>query len=298
MSRPRKIVPGCFWQLNRRCAQRLFLLRPDEETSNAFTYCLAEAANRFGIEVILPVAMSNHHHTVLYDPHGYIIEFAERFHRHLAKCQNARFGRWENLWSCAPPCLVLLAEPGDVIDKLVYGATNPVKDFMVERVHHWPGVNGFTALVNGRRLEARRPARFFRKNSKLPATVSLELKIPRQLGDRDEVIGILRARVAAVEAEHDELRRSTGRRVFGRRNVLRQSWRDSPDSVEPRRELRPRFAARDQDVRMKLLLEDRAFQIAYRAAYLLRMADNSVPFPVGTYRRRPPPPAGAIALAG
>src|ERR1700759_2762570 len=64
MSLPREVVPGRFYMTPRRCTQRQFLLRPDEETNNAFLYCLAEAAQRFDIAVLLTCAMSNHHHTV------------------------------------------------------------------------------------------------------------------------------------------------------------------------------------------------------------------------------------------
>jgi hypothetical protein len=50
--------PGSIALITRRCTQRQFLLRPDRETNNAFTYCLIEAALRYGIEVLLPCAMS------------------------------------------------------------------------------------------------------------------------------------------------------------------------------------------------------------------------------------------------
>jgi hypothetical protein len=36
MSGPREILPNSFYLLNRRCTQRMFLLRPDDETNNAF----------------------------------------------------------------------------------------------------------------------------------------------------------------------------------------------------------------------------------------------------------------------
>ncbi|MEO7730945.1 MAG: hypothetical protein ABIY55_08250, partial [Kofleriaceae bacterium] len=38
-------------------------------------------------------------------------------------------------------CVVRLVDRADVMDKLVYTATNPVKDGLVDKVHHWPGVN-------------------------------------------------------------------------------------------------------------------------------------------------------------
>ena len=47
------MFPERFLFITRRCTQREFLLRPDDETNNAFTYLLAEAAQRFGIDVVL-----------------------------------------------------------------------------------------------------------------------------------------------------------------------------------------------------------------------------------------------------
>ena len=76
MSRPREILPNSFYLLNRRCTQRLFLLRPDDDRNNAFIYCLGYAARRCEIDIILPVAESNHHHTTLFDRYGRVSEFA------------------------------------------------------------------------------------------------------------------------------------------------------------------------------------------------------------------------------
>jgi hypothetical protein len=50
------------------------------------------------------------------------------------------------------------------LDKLVYTATNPVQDHLVDQVHHWPGGNGLGALLAGRCLRATRPWHFFRPN--------------------------------------------------------------------------------------------------------------------------------------
>ncbi len=59
---PRQVLPRQFYLITRRCTQRQFLLRPDAETNNAFTYALIEAAQRTQIDVLLPCAMSNHYH--------------------------------------------------------------------------------------------------------------------------------------------------------------------------------------------------------------------------------------------
>ena len=60
-----RYFPVQFYMIARRCTQRQFLLRPDEPTNAAFTYCLIEAAQRCQIKVLLTCAMSNHHHTVI-----------------------------------------------------------------------------------------------------------------------------------------------------------------------------------------------------------------------------------------
>jgi REP element-mobilizing transposase RayT len=272
--------------ITRRCTQRQFLLRPDDETNNAFIYCLAEAAGRYGIVVMLTQMMSNHHHTVIYDPEGRINEFMEQFHKMLAKCQNVLRGRWENLWASEPPCVVEAVERNDVLDRLVYVATNPVKDGLVDRVHHWPGPKAFGALVAGRPLRADRPRHFFREDGPMPAQVELTLTIPPQLGDRTEFLAQLRERVAAVEAAHDKSRLESGRRVLGRGRVLRQSWRDCPTSHEPRRCLRPRVAARSKWARIQTLKRNRAFVTAYRLARAAWLAGAPIRFPVGTYALR------------
>ncbi len=283
MSVPRKILPGTFYMLTRRCTQRQFLLRPDHATNNAFLFCLADAAQRFRVEVILPVVMSNHHHTVLFDRHGTIVEFTEHLHKLVAKSQNALRGRWENFWSSEPPCLVRLVDPADVLAKLAYAAANPVTDHLVERVHHWPGVHGLGALLHDRPIPAYRPRHFFRPDGPMPPTLTLHLVLPPELGNPDHVRTQLRDMVASIERHAADDRRRTGHAVLGRRAVLRQAWAARPSTREPRRNLRPRVAARSIWSRLEALLRDRAFADTYRRAWLRWRAGLPAVFPIGTY---------------
>ena len=158
VSLPRQVLPGQFYLVTRRCTQRQFLLRPDPETNNAFVYCLIVAARRAEVDVLLTCAMSNHHHTVIFDRQGRYPEFVEHFHKLIARSQNVLRGRRENFWSSEQVSVVRLVSREDVVRKLVYTATNPVKDHLVERVHHWPGVNALSALLTGRKLRAVRPS--------------------------------------------------------------------------------------------------------------------------------------------
>jgi hypothetical protein len=282
MSRARQVLPGRFYMLTRRTTQRQFLLRPDEETNNAFLYCLIEAALRFKIDLLMTTAMSNHHHTPFFDRLGNYPAFVEHFHKMLARCMNARWGRWENMWSVEEACVTRLLDRDTIIDKMVYTAANPVKDMLVERAHHWPGANGYVHLIHRTALRAHRPRHFFRDDGVMPETVEIDLVIPPELGPADEVIAEVKAGVERVEQAMIEHRRVTGKRVLGRRRVLAQSWRDAPKSVEPRRNLRPRFAGRLPGL-VTALLEYKAFLVGYLDARLRWLDGKVALFPRGTY---------------
>ena len=280
---PRPVLPRQFYLITRRCTQRQFLLRPDAVTNNAFLYCLIDAAVRSEIDVLLPCAMSNHYHAVIYDRAGRYPEFIEHFHKLLARSQNALRGRWENFWSSEQTCVVRLADRGAVVDKLAYAAANPVLDHLVERVHHWPGVNGLPALLSGRPLRATRPLHFFRRDGVMPDVLELELAIPPELGPRADVRAELRDRVQAIEAEQAAERQRTGGRVLGRRAVLEQTWHGHPVSVEPRRDLRPTVASPNKWARVEALMRNRIFLVDYVSARERWLDGMVAHFPVGTY---------------
>jgi putative transposase len=282
MSRSRQIFREQFYLITRRCTQRQFLLRPDGATTNAFIYCLAVSAAKYGIDVLFTVAESNHHHTVIFDRHGWVSAFIEHFHKLVARSQNALRGRWENFWSSEEPCITRLLDRDAVIDKLIYTASNPVKDRLVERAHQWPGANAYAAFMNGRGIKATRPRHFFRDPGPMPKEVTLNFVIPEQLGSAAEVIREVREGVAAMEERVKLERQTTGAGVIGRRRILQQSWKDSPTSVEPRRGRRPRFAG-TVEVRVVALAKYREFLDAYRRARARWLLGVSTLFPPGTY---------------
>ncbi len=293
----REILPGRYYLLTRSCTQRGFLLKPGRRMNQVFLYCLAEAAAQFGIDVILPTAMSNHHHIVLYDRHGKIVEFYARLHLLIAKAGNAVRKRCENFWSSDPPCLVQLIDRADVLAKLVYTAINPVKDGLVERVHQWPGVSGLQALLKRRPIRVKRPPQFFAARGEMPAEVTLTLTVPPELERGDELRDELAAMVTAAEEHYARVRRKAGTRVLGRRGVLAQDWRDRPRGRPARRRLRPRVAARSAWRRIEALQRNLAFIAAYTAARHRWLAKLPVEFPAGTYwlRRFANVPVAAVA---
>ncbi len=261
-------------------------MRPDRETNNAFIYCLAVSAARCGIKVLFTVAMSNHHHTGIYDADGSYPAFIEHFHKLFAKCQNTLRGRWENFWSSEQTSVVRLVDPNDVLDKMTYALTNPVKDGLVERVSDWPGVTALESVLCGKVLVAARPKHFFREEGPMPETVTLSFARPEGFADlsAQEFAALVEERVREVEKVFASQRRRTGVGVLGAKAVAAQRPTDSPSSRRQRREIVPRVAARSRWSRIEALLCNRAFRDAYaaaRAAFAEGIRD--IVFPAGTY---------------
>jgi hypothetical protein len=286
MSIPREVLPGQTYMITRRCTQRQFLMRPDEATNNAFIYCLAEAAARHGIQVLFTVAMSNHHHTGIYDAAGNYPAFLEHFHKLFAKCQNSLRGRWENFWSSEQTSVVRLVNPHDAVEKMIYALTNPVKDGLVERAHHWPGVSSLPWVLHGRPLVALRPRHFFREDGVMPERVVLSFVRPRgyeQLSTVEFATMIIERIRQVEQSVAAELRRA-GTSVVGRKTILTQRWSDRPQTREARRRLNPRVAARSKWSRIEALRRSRSFRDAYIAARA-RFMDGlrEAIFPAGTY---------------
>jgi putative transposase len=282
VTRPRQVLPGEFYLITRNCSQRQFLLTPDDEVNNAIAYCLAHAAQRFKIDVLMVMVESNHHHTVIYDRHGHFPRFIEHFHKMVAKCINRYRDRRENLWASGETCVTRLLDYETVLDKIAYAAANPVKDFLVERAAQWPGLSGYRYLIHDKPLVARRPRFFFRADRGWPESLSLKFTIPSKLGERDEVVQEIIQRVGAIESQAMRSRQTSGRRLLGRKTVMEQHWRESPRSLAPERTLRPRFAGR-RDARMKALEGYEAFLAFYDDARTQWLRRGTARFPQGTY---------------
>jgi hypothetical protein len=270
--------------ITRRCTQRQFLMRPDEETNNAYLYCLAVAAKRFRIEVLFTIALSNHHHTGIRDPHGNYPEFLEYFHKLFAKCQNTLRGRWENFWSAEQTSVVRLVSQNDVLSKLAYALSNPAKDHLVDKAMDWPGVTSLPALLYNKELHAHRPKHFFRKDGAMPKTATLTFSRPKGCEDlsQEQFAALVMARIEKVEDEARRERR--GGRVLGVKGIFRQRPTASPTTQQPRRELNPRVAAQNKWQRIEALRRNKRFQRAYvKARDAFKLGLGNVMFPEGTY---------------
>ncbi|MEP6655525.1 MAG: hypothetical protein ABJA82_19320 [Myxococcales bacterium] len=285
MSLPRAVVPGRTYMITRRCSERRFFLRPRTESNNAFIYCLAVAADKYGVQVIFTATMSNHHHTGIVDVQGTLPDFLAHFHKLVAKHQNALHGRWESMWAPQQTSAVELVDGDDIFAKMVYALVNPVADHIVEKVHHWPGVNSLAATIANRPLTATRPETFFRPDGDMPEQVSLTLSLPPELRgpSRSAFVARLNESVSSAEAKAAAERAKSGRALVGRGVVRRQHWNEAPKTREPRRQMSPRIAARDTWRRIEALARNKAWLEAYRESRLQFTAGAAVTFPAGTF---------------
>ena len=273
----------------RRCSERRFFLRPDPETTNAFWYCLAWAAQKHGLVLHGAVALSNHVHVVATDPHGVYPDFLRDFHGLLARVVNAWRGRWEHFWDANQASAVILEDDAAQLDKLTYVLTNPVG--LVERAADWPGATALPTIVTGRPILAARPKHFFRDDQDgglMPETITFSFQPPPGLAhlSRVEYISLLQEHVDVVEEHAAARRRNTGVHVLGRKRILTQHWNDRPADAEPRRQLSPAVACRDKWRRIERLKHNKLFHALYRAAFQGFRAGIAVVFPLGTWCMR------------
>lgn len=286
MTLPREVLPGSTYLVTRRCTQRQFLLTPSEATNRLILYCLGVAAQQTGVLLHAICFMSNHWHGVLTDPSARLPEFLERFHRLLARAQNAALGRSENLWSSEKPSAVLLVSDQDVLDKMAYTIANPTAAGLVRTPSEWPGVVSHGLCES---WEVERPGIFFDPRGRLPRAVVVSLVRPTifvGLSKSSLAARLARAVQNLVDAAGQRLERLE-QAFVGQRGVLNQEPTRTPAKPAERRRFKPRIAARILRARVDALRRLSDFVNAYRCALeKWRGGERAVLFPAGTYALR------------
>ena len=279
--------------VTRRCTQRQFLLRPSRFLNHALLFIIAHAAERADVQLHAVCVLSNHLHLIVTDPGQNLSKFMGWVDSIVARLLNARYGRWENLFT-QPGSYndVKLLDANAVLRKLVYVLTNPVEAGLVQSGARWPGLR-LSARRIGRPEKVDRPKFFFRKNGPVPDYATLQIVKPPAFHDLsdEEYKQRVEAAVAEREAEIRQNFLESGRKFLGEKKVLAQSIHQRPTSVEPRMEQEPHVACREKWRRIAALRERQQFLQDYRIALRefcdrvkRRSADAlEVVFPRGTY---------------
>ncbi len=248
-------------------------------------YLVAEAAQRYGVQVHALCVMSNHLHMVITDTRGNYPEFLCQVHKLIAKTLNVRWGRWENLWASEQASVVELTDAASVLDKIAYTLANPAMAHLVACIDAWPGASSWGAL-DGRVFEVRRPGWFFDEKGPMPEKVQMRYEVPPAFAgmSRADWARLVRVEVRKREKKAAEQRRELGIEVLGARAVMKQSPFGKPAREVPRRGLKPRVAGRNKWRRIEVLQRNARWLAAYRAAFKrLREGARDVLFPAGTY---------------
>lgn len=247
-------------------------------------YCLAHAANKYGIQVHACVMMSNHYHADVTDLHARLPAFKQLFHSMIARGLNAMHGRGDSFWSGEESCDTTRPTDDQTLQDLVYTITNPVKAGLVRWSRLWPGFST-QGWRFGETRTFKRPDWFFDKAGEMPEAISLTLARPAiflELSD-DELYEKLEQEVRRRELQHqDELRRE-GRRFMGAYKLARQPWNRAPKSFRERFKVTPKVASSCQWMLLAQLQRNREWEREYAAARELLRAGLPAVYPRGTY---------------
>ena len=262
---------------------RRFLLRPDKRLNNLFVYCLALAAQKYGIQIHAFCVMSNHYHLVLTDTEGVLPLFVAWLNRQLAMCVKC-LRKWDEVvWepNVAFNAVELSGEP-EIMNKVLYTMLNPVSARLVRTPQTWPGVVTTAEVLERGTLRATRPTVWFKDKS--PAEVTLELSTPPCFGSKChflQALGpLLQARLMRVRAEHKKNRHG----YVGEERIRKTQCTASPTTKKPRFGTNPTFSALTRSAWKKAVQKLRAFRRAYRLAYeAWREGALDIEFPEGTW---------------
>ena len=263
------------------------LLVPSEDLNDLVLYLLAVSCERFGILIHAYCVMSNHLHMVVTDPDGSLPAFAQYFCSLVARACNALHGHWESFWAPGSYSAVRLLDDETVLDKIGYTLANPVSAGLVPRGSEWPGLWSSPRAIGGRPIRARRPEGFFRPEGPMPSAAALQVVAPPGIASVDDYRRVVATDLERREEEAAERLRAKCRAFEGAARVRAHKHLDQPAGLEPRRNLNPRVACRDERRRSEAIEALKAFGRAYREAWgEFASGVRSVVFPHGTYWMR------------
>jgi putative transposase len=277
--------------LTRNTSERRFFLRPSKELREAILYCIADAQAQHPVQIHAFCAMSNHIHVVLTDPDGIAPLFVQAMNQNIARYVNCSLGRFGAMWEGgARPNYCVLPESGDVLDKVVYTLTNPVKAGLVSQHHLWPGAISSVAQVAKGSITTKRPAKFFAKTDD-PTLLTRELiltPVPRaEVMSAEDYGRYLARRVEETEAAIAADRESMGLRWLGRKECLKLDPFDAPTKKWSPFTRNPKVSSKHEEARKAWILRLKQFRSHYgEAKRAFRSGNRDAPFPPGTFAMR------------
>ena len=283
MSLPRSVLPNTTYMLTRRCLGRRFLLRPDGAINNIFVYCLALAAEKYGVELHAACVMSNHYHLILTDVRGVLPDFTGWLNRQLAMCIK-RVRKWDEVvWEPnVAYSAVELVGTNEVLDKVAYVLLNPVSAALVRSPERWPGVVTTLRTLRLGTMGAKRPEVWFKSEAR--ESMNLYLTVPGCFADQEAYHSAVESLLVGRLAQMRERLRQQGRGYLGRMRLRKTPVSARPTTKKQRFGRSPTFSALTRSQWLAAVKKLRAFRAAYRTAYeAWRSGRWDAEFPAGTW---------------
>lgn len=273
--------------VTRRTTGRQFLLKPVPLVKQTFGYCLGYAANRYNVRIHAYCVMTNHYHIVLTDPDGRLPDFLSWFNEFVARALNRLWDRSEGFWAPGSYSAVRLETADDVIEKIIYTLTNPVKAFLVMKSSTWPGANSRLVAFDSK-MKFNRPSVFFSRKGGMPASSILHLEPPMQyVGGESELKAQINERISEVEADFKRSAQQQRAAFAGVGAVLKVRHFDRPTTSIVPKSINPHVASRNPIALKVAIHRLRTFRHEYiQARERFRAGDASVVFPYGTFAMR------------
>ena len=262
---------------------------------------LGRAQRMYGMRIHALAVLSNHVH-LLVSPE--LPQQLARFMEYVAGNVAREVGRlhdWrEKLWSRRYRSILVSHEEEAQVARLAYILEHGVKEGLVERPQHWPGVHCVQALLTGAELEGT----WFDRTAEYEARRRCEAVAYDDFATTERVVfsplpcwamldaGPYRERVAAIVRRivEEGRRRRGDRPVLGKRAILAQDPHERP--LHSDRSPAPVVHAASHEIRVMLRAAYWRFADAFReAAHRLRSGDRLVRFPAGAF---PPPMPCAV----
>ena len=277
--------------LTRNTSERRFFLRPSKELKEAILYCIADAQAQHPVQIHAFCAMSNHIHIVLTDPDGSAPLFVQAMNQNIARYVNCSLGRFGAMWEGgARPNYCVLPEHGDILDKVVYTLTNPVKAGIIPQHHLWPGAISNVAQIEKGSITTKRPKKFFSKTDD-PTLLTRELILTQAPGpvvmSAKDYGRYLARRVAETEAAIAADREAKGEKWSGRKECLALDPFAAPKTKWTPFSRNPKVSSKHEESRKALILRLKQFRSQYgEAKRAFRSGNRDAPFPQGTFSMR------------
>ena len=279
-------------------SERRFFLRPSKLVNAIIAGVVAVAAQRYDVGIIASVALSNHMHLIVkvrdVEQQGLFAQFVEA---NIATEINRLLGRrghfWERRYMAIP-----IEGRAKLEERMAYLLGQGVKEGLVARVLHWPGLHFARAAMFGRvikglwydRMKARELKKQGKKIRRKDWVRETELKLVPLPCWCDlptaEHQAKVREMVQAIEAEARANRTSP---PLGPEAIRRQDPFSAPKT--PRVSTPAPLVHAEGETFIRLRHAYREFKAAFRqAAELLKQGIpiERIPFPVGCFPPRHP----------